>query len=295
MQRLSKYFTEGIVSETLHSIGAEIETQFFDEIGFAISTETSQNMLKLLTEKGWRITGKKGGLITSLADTEGNQINYELGRHNIEISTVPSTSDNITSVMRNCLDQLYWSAEKVGAEPYFAPVFIDDDDLLIIPDERDANWLQLDGRSALAPLAKISSVQFTFSVSTEDAVLMLNKLGENVDLFLNDYPQDGVWKRYIEQSKAGYLSERYGGPLMFESIDDYCLKLAKNKVVVGTSLVPYSEVTELNIPLYLRSIWWYFRLKRYGNDLCIEVRPIPRRRDSQFDSQLKNVLEIVSG
>ncbi len=293
MKKLFRYFTEGITSETLRSVGAEIETQFFDSIGFAISTEKSQKMLILLTEKEWSITGNKGKLITSLTDREGNQINYELGRHNIEISTAPSSPKNITRVMRKCLDQLYWSADLVGAEPYFAPIFVDDDDLLMIPDERDATWLQLDGRSALAPLAKTSSVQFTFSVSPGEAVSVLNKLGNKINLFLEDYPQEAVWRRYIKDSLANYRPDRYGGPILFDSLDDYCNKLAKNDVVVGSRLLPYEKVENLDIPLYLRSIWWYFRLKRYGSDLCIEVRPISRRRDDLFDLQLKNVLDIV--
>ncbi len=297
MQRLYDYFTDGIASKTLQSVGAEVETQFYDDIGFAISTETSQKMLGFLAKKGWwKIIEKKGYLITSLIDKEGNQINYELGRHNIEISTAPFGLEKIIIVTRSCLEQLYISAETFGAKPYFAPVFFDDgEDLLVIPDERDATWLQLDGRLALAPLAKTSSVQFTLSVSPEEAILVLNRLGGKIDAFLSDYPQEDIWKRYIQTSLAGYGPDRYGGPILFDSLGDYCSKIAKNDVVVGKELVPYKKVESLNIPLYLRSIWWYFRLKRYGNDLCVEVRPIPRKEDSQFDVQLKNVLEIVLG
>jgi hypothetical protein len=165
---------------------------------------------------------------------------------------------------------------------------------LVIPDERDAVWLELDGRAALAPLARTSSVQFTFSVSLIDVTSILNKMGKNVDKFMDDYPQDKIWKQYIAQSSAGYRQDRYGGPLTFSSLNDYCEKLVKNDVVKGVSLVPYSAVPDVDMSLYIRSIWWHFRLKRYGESLCIEVRPMPRRADEQFKSQLDKILSIIN-
>jgi len=110
---------------------------------------------------------------------------------------------------------------------------------------------------------------------------------------LADFPQDAVWKRYIVDSSAKYLSNRYGGPLAFESLEDYCQALARHDVVQGTRLVPFQDVSNLEVSLYLRSIWWHFRLKRYGNALCIEVRPMARRADEQFQHQLDKVLAIV--
>lgn len=111
-------------------------------------------------------------------------------------------------------------------------------------------------------------------------------------MFMVDYPQDAVWKRYIADSSAGYRSDRYGGPLTFESLEDYCLALTRHDVVQGVRLVQFSNVSELDVSLYIRSIWWYFTLKRYGNALCIEVRPMARRVDEQFQAQLEKVLQI---
>ena len=293
MQKLINYFTDGIVSQTLQTIGAEIETQFLDKDGRAITTQTSQQMLSHLAENGWKIVCRKGNLATVLVDQSNNKIFYELGRHNIEISTVASTPTHVLNVTRKCLAQLYDAAYKVGAEPYFAPILHGNEDLLIIPDERDAIWLELDGRNALAPLGRTSSVQFTISVAPQEAIGILNRFGEQIDSFLVDFPQDAVWKRYIMDSSAGYLSNRYGGPLIFESLDDYCRALARHDVVQGTCLVPFSNVCDLDISLYLRSIWWHFRLKRYGNALCSEVRPMARRVDEQLQHQLERVLEIV--
>ncbi len=292
MQRLVNYFTSSIVSKTLQTIGMEIETQFVDRQGRAIQTETSQQMLGFLTKVGWRVENRKGGLITTLADEDGNKIFYELGRHNMEVSTVASTSNLVLTTGQKCLNQLYCTARVFGAEPYFEPILRSKEDLLVVPDERDAVWIQLDGRSALAPLACTSSVQFTISVDPKDAITILNKLGESLGTFMMDYPQEVVWKKYVKESSAGYRSDRYGGPVFFESLQCYCSALAQHDVVQGARLVPFSEVSNLDIPLFLRSVWWYFRLKRYGNALCIEVRPMARRGDEQFQLQLEKVLQV---
>ena len=222
MQKIKEYFTKGITSQTLQTIGEEVETQFVDNEGNPISTQASQQILAYLVEWDWSVDSKKGNLITTLVDSSGNKIFYELGRHNIEVATIASTRDQVLGVTQMCLDQLYEAAREVSAVPYFAPILTGEEDLLVIPDERDAIWLKLDGRDALASLARISAVQFTVSVSSQDAVRILNAFGKQADLFLVDFPQDAVWKKYVEDSFAGYLSNRYGGPLVFESLDDYC-------------------------------------------------------------------------
>jgi len=293
MQRLISYFKDGISFRTLQTIGAEIETQFVDENNRAIQTQVSQQMLCWLTENGWKVDCHKGSLVTALVDQRGNKIFYELGCHNMEVSTAASTPEHVLDVTNGCLAQLYDAARRFGAEPFFAPILDNDEDLLVIPDERDAIWLELDGRDALAPLARISSVQFTISVAPQEAIAILNRFGKRIASFLADFPQDAVWKRYIADSSAGYLHNRYGGPLTFESLNDYCQALARHDIVQGARLVSYQNVSNLDISLYLRSIWWHFRLKRYGNALCIEVRPMARRTDDKFNLQLGKVLQVV--
>ncbi|KKT43382.1 MAG: hypothetical protein UW44_C0007G0029 [Candidatus Collierbacteria bacterium GW2011_GWB2_44_22] len=294
MRRLLDYFSNGITSQTLQSVGMEVETQFVTTTGEPISVETSQAILRRLVEglRGWRISKTKGELITELIEDNGSILSYELGRHNIEFSSAPLTTSSIPFLPRMGLENLYFFAEELGAYPYFAPVLPGSEDLLVIPDERDANWLKLDGRDALSPLARTSSVQFTISVSPNDAINILNGLGSNLDKFLLNYPQDLVWKQYIASSQANYRSDRYGGPLIFANLDNYCELLGRNNVIQGTQLIPLSQVTELDIPLYLRSIWWHFRLKRYGNSLCIEVRPLPRLNDNRFEDQFRQVTNI---
>lgn len=293
MNQLTKYFTDGVESKTLETIGAEIETQFIDDDGDAISADVSQDMLKRLESNGWRVVSEKNSLITSISDNVGNRISYELGRHNIELSTVATSPDKTLGVVNNCLSDLYGAANEVGAKPFFGPILGTNDDLLIIPDERDAIWLELDGREALAPLTRTSSVQYTIPVALGDAIPILNKLGDALDQFLSDFPQDEIWREYIIKSNAQYNSDRYGGPLKFGSIEDYCERLIEHDVVYGSELVEYNYVEDLDIPLYLRSIWWHFRLRRYGSALCVEVRPMARREDDQLSKQLDNILNII--
>ncbi len=260
---LVDYFTEGIASSTLDSIGAEIETMFVDIDGNPIQVATSQKLLGLLAKQGWRVVSRKGKLITTLEDRFGNKIFYELGRHNLELSTIATNLKEILRIVRTCLGQMYTAGEKVQAFPYFAPVLTGTEDLLVIPDERDATWLELDGRAALAPLARTASVQFTFAVDPVQAIRILNKFGQNISAFLADYPQDAIWRKYIRTSSAEYQPTRYGGPLVFSCLQEYCDQLMSHDVVQGTKLVPFAEVADLDIPLFLRSIWWHFRLKRY--------------------------------
>lgn len=295
MQRLIDYFTIGITSQTLASVGTEIETQFLDAMRRPITTATSQKILhQLASTQHWHIETHKGTLITSLIDTDDNRILYELGRHNLEVATRPCHVDDVLSVAEHCLAQLYDAAHSCGAHPYHGALLESADDLLVIPDERDATWVELDGRDALMPLARMSAVQFTFSVTHRDAVPLLNRLSRHIDLFLQSYPQDILWRNYIRDSRAHYLPQRYGGPLHFASLEDYCTSLIEHAVVQGTHLTPYHDVDNLDIPLYLRSIWWYFRLKRYGDNLCIEARPFGRGADSKIHKDFTTLLTIIN-
>lgn len=294
MDRLKRYFLDGVSSNNLETMGMEVETQFVNDSGTPIGKDVSQKMFSYMLSRSWSVKTVKNGLITCLVDSKGNTFSYELGRQNIELSGMPLKVDRVLENTSSCLTQLYEAGEKYGAYPLLEPILLGVEDLLVIPDERDATWLKLDGREALAPLARTSSVQFTFSVLPESAVTMLNRLGKQIKSFLGDYPQEAVWKEYIKSSLAGYRTDRYGGPLYFWSLEDYCRKIILNDVVSDGRLVPYNSTKDLDISLYLRSIWWYFRLKRYGESLCIEVRPLPRRSDAKFESQLEMVLRIVS-
>src|SRR3989344_5867235 len=191
-------------------------------------------ILRTMCEKhDWYVRQFKGNLISEIGDGVGNKILYELGRQNLELASKPDNRKLTLSFMSRALETLHRAAYKHEAFPFFGPVLDTQEDLLVIPDERDAIWLELDGREALELLAKISAIQFTVSAPLGSAISCLNMLGENIGKFLKYYPQEEYWRRYIKDSKANYHPMRYGGSLFFESIEDYCQKLMKHDVVVG--------------------------------------------------------------
>lgn len=290
---LYMYFAD--CSETAtDTIGMEIETTFLNTNSTAISVATSQAIFRSLIKIGWSIAEHKGDLITKLQNAKGDALLYELGRQNIELATAPHQESTLIAHARETLTEVYSCAKLHGAKPFFEPIFNTAEDLLVIPDERDAIWLELDGREALQPLATITAVQFTFSTTPSKAVEALNCLGQQTERFLFDYPQDAVWREYIRSSKANYRTDRYGGPLFFTNLRDYCNKLLMHDAVNGTRLASLAEMESFSIPLFLRSVWWYYRLRRYSNQLCIEVRPLPRRSDEVLSQQLEMVKRAIS-
>jgi len=299
-QNLIDYFSVGIKNYRFNSsipfIGAEIETHFVDNNGKAITQECSQQILLSLTEKQWCITRFKDNIITELSSQAG-YIRYELGRQNLELSTVPyyGARDLLESI-KSSLEKLYEVAKKCGAYPLFSPIINSDDDLLIIPDKRDASWLKLDGKKALNLLAKTASVQFTIGArSHRHGIKILNKLAKEKNqrrlTLMNPYVQETIWKEYIKTSDAKYGEDRYG-VVSPKNIKEYVNLLSLHDVVSDGKLVPFSEI-DSSIDLFLRSVWWKFRLRRYKNNLCVEIRTFARRNDRQITYDLQTLLDIV--
>ena len=279
-------------------IGAEIETSFVTSEGMPISLVVSQRIMRdLVNTEGWRTgeTKNDGEFIATVVSPFGDVLSYELGRQNLELATVPVDPAGLIAHTRKQLDVVYRVAADHDAYPNFAPMLDCTEDLLALPDKRDAAWVALDGREALRPLATISSVQFTLPVTVDTAIPILNRFGAQVAEFLEDYPQEDVWRKYVADSLARYRSDRYGGPLHFDSLADYCQQLVQHDVVVDTKLVPMAQVDTLDIPLFLRSVWWYSRLRKHGDQLCVEVRSLPRRGDDQLEQQLQRVLAVALG
>ncbi len=295
---LVDYFTKDVIvtDRSLGIMGMEIETMFTDVSGAPITMRQSQRIFAgLLYVDGWRMAETKGKMITKVISPVGDTVSYELGRHNLEVALRPAPEADLLGRARNALQKLYLVAREVGACPAFWPTMAWPADLLAIPDERDTVWLELDGRETLNILAKTASVQFMVTVAPESAVTVLNNLGQCRRSFLDDYPQDTLWREYIADSHAGYQPDRFGGPAHFESIEDYCCKLAQHDVVTPGGLIPFSQVEKVDISLYLRSVWWYFRLRRFGSNLCVEIRPLPRRTDADFANQLQLAKDAVAG
>lgn len=276
---LLDYFTKGLETDRRCFVGAEIETHFVDGASQPITLAASQAIFKRLISQGWSLSKTKGQLIAEITK-DGNKLLYELGRQNIELATLPVTHTCAYSPPLRTIQELYRVTRRYGIYPLPQPIIETDEDLLIIPDERDASWLKLDGRESLALLARTASVQFTIEANDPNhAIRLINSLAEFRPHILesNPYPQEELWRKYIATSKAGYRSDRYG-VVRPESIEDYVDKLAKHEVVVNGKLVPF-EKADQDIDLFLRSVWWNFRLRRYNNRLCIEIRTLARRRD----------------
>lgn len=179
MERLVRYFSEGIEGNPIaYTVGMEVETSFVDVNGQPIILKQSQELLISMCNKyGWLAGKIRGDLLTSIFDRNGNRIIYELGRQNIELSAAAGKPGSVVKNLEEIFKVLYLAAAEVGAFPSFRPVLSTDEDLLVIPNQRDAIWLELDGRPALELLARTSAVQFTISVSLWNAIECLNRLG----------------------------------------------------------------------------------------------------------------------
>ncbi len=291
--KLEKFFLESTINKNNMTIGAEVETQFVQKDERPATLEQTQETLKELVNNGWSAIETKGDLVTEVINDQGIRIFYELGRHNLEVATQPQMNGYIVQHVRSALDELYLCAEKSCIYPWYKSILDSSDDVLVVPDERDQTWINLDGREALNMLAYISSVQFTFSVPLDNAITVVNRLNDSRKKFIDDFPQNETWFNYIRESHADYDTLWYGGPESFNDLSDYCKMLVSHDVVENSSLVPFDMVKAIDIPLFLRSIWWHFRVKKYDGIICIEVRPLSRHTDNEIQKQLEMVLDIA--
>lgn len=276
------------------NVGIEVETHFIDGNGRPIQLNQSQSIFYDCSNNGWEIIEKRNNLIVVLKRIKcGTLLMYELGRQNLEICLPPLAPTLALELVHEVLNELYKTAMNFNCFPLFEPIIQSNENLLVIPDERDTTWLKLDTAPVLNELAKTASVQFTVDVSGSHIIETINKLNANLTYFLADYPQDKYWREYIKNSPAGYLPERYGGPIFFKNEKEYCQQLAKHKIVTSDGLVDVSTLKEIDYNSFIRSVWWYFRLKRYGSNQCIEIRPLARRTDDLIDVYWKNVSNII--
>lgn len=280
MNRLLEHFTNGTgCTGSGASVGIEIETQFANADGEPISTTQTDALLG--------------------AEIPGCSVKLELGRQMIELNVAPESNFNLLwGKTRRSLDELYAVARRLGCVPVFAPTPFANwsDPLLYVQEERDAVWVALDGEWALEHLCRCSSVQFTIDVNPTDAIGWINRLWQ-ARFHEGEYTgNDVLWRRYIAESHFGYRSDRYGGPEGFEDLGNYVAHLAEHKVVMhqGTPCrKSIADVLDLNIDLFLRSIWWHYRLRRYGDSLTIEIRPFPREEDEEIPRQWVRVADVL--
>lgn len=264
---LEYFTTETGRTETGGKVGLEVETDFVGDRGEPITARTTKALL-------------------ALSPPVDCQLKLELGRQKLELAVAPQpTAERAIERTLEALDWLYQAAARFGARPVFAPELNASGELLWVQEERDEVWVQLDGRSALEQLCRCSSVQFTIDVNPAAATGLINRLWRQ-RLHQRDYePNHQRWLAYIESSRAGYTADRYGGPEGFESLGDYCRRLESHPVVMHRGQpchLQIGQVDDLNRDLFLRSVWWHYRLRRYGQSLALEIRPLARRTDDDI-------------
>ena len=282
MSGLFQYFTQGTEhTKTGATIGCEIETHLVNENGHPISVEVTRKLLAL-TPPGQMV------------------VTNDLGRQLIELAICPHESPE--SLMESTyigLAWLYREAARFGARPLFQPILNSNDDLLYIADARDQIWVDLDGKPALEQICRVASIQFTVSVSPNDAIGAINRLWTS-GLHELDYPNSEHWQAYFGLTRSKYDLNRFAGPDHFTDLEDYITQLSKQPVIMLNGKACQLPVESIagdheSIDLFLRSVWWHYRLRRYGNSLCIEARPFARRDDASIANiwgQIAKVIEI---
>ena len=282
-QRLLGHFTDGThTTITGGHIGMEIETDFLDANARPISTNVARQILNTTEGRPAHTTHK-----------------LELGRQKIELAIAPQpTPALLMEAGYEALEWLYGMAAQFGAQPLLNPEIHSEEELLWVQEERDEIWVALDGRPALEELCRCSSVQFTIDLHPGDAIEMINQLWKS-GIHVTGYDRnDARWKTYISDSLAGYRADRYAGPMGFESMADYCHELMRHDVVMhqGQPLNRrLSEVPDADIDLFLRSVWWHYRLRRYGDSLAVEIRPMGRFDDVvELPKQLATVSHLFN-
>lgn len=297
---LKTFFTEGISPSASEDIGLEVETIYVDESGQPAHAGVTQAILRRMIERNnrWSVTetgfyaGEKR--IASIMDTHGNKIVFEIGVSNLEVVTQVAKPNLTIETACEILQQLEQAAAIDGTcRPHLGPIVYPKKSVLAPMSEREKNFLNLDGHDVTNMMACTACVQFTIQVTPKNAVRILERLHAKLPDFLARYPQETIWRRYVRESKAGYLESRYGGPTGFDSIADYCGRLAEHRVLTETGLLPWDELSALDVAMFVKSVWWYFRLKRYGNQLCLEIRPLKRGTDDEIASQWSFVENIV--
>ena len=89
--------------------------------------------------------------------------------------------------------------------------------------------------------------------------------------------------------------DRYGGPRRFKDLADYVDQIKKHNVVMHQGQpcnLPFDDVDSPDIELFLRSVWWHYRLRRYGDQLTVEIRPFGR--DVSFKELWERLSQVLA-
>lgn len=300
-QKLFGFFTDGVSRKASERIGIEVETIHIGPDGQPVDACVTQTLLrKMVTARPNDWTVKEYGeyrgqkRILAIANRFGDHVVFEIGVANIEVVTRALAPKAAIATAQGVLDQLGEIARKDGrCRPYYGPIVTPRKSVIAPMTKREHNFLKLHGEDLENMMACTACVQFTIEVTPDNAIKIINRLRSRTPEFLATYPQDELWKRYLHESNVGYRADRYGNPTEVNSIDEYCRQLARHDVVTEHGLVPHNEAGDINLTLFVKSVWWHFRLRRYGNQLCLEIRPISRGTDGEIANSWNFVEEIV--
>lgn len=266
-------------------VGCEIETDFVDAAtGEPIALTTSRAILATTDDRPpWC------------------RHHLELGRQKIELAISPT--EDVHALLERATTGLQWlyaRAERFGAKPLAVPALVWPHPLLAVENPRDQLWVEIDGAPALEPLCRCSSVQFTIDVHPDDAIGWIDQLWRS-RLHVRDYAaNDRAWRTYLDASAAHHARTRYGGPDGFDGeLGAYAREHARHPVLMHAGRAMTLDIdraltsSDFSLDSYLRSVWWHYRLRRFGDTLALEIRPIARRSDHSLAAQWNAVADVL--
>jgi len=310
MQRLLTHFetAQGCRPDT-RFLGIEVETLLVTPSGrfnVPISEGQSQRIMACLSSLPyWKVGEIKGGKIVLVKNGE-YIVFYELGWNNYELVVPPkpiSASRHLFEETRERLGCLYQYAEANAAHAFVGPYdFFAEHDTLMLPDKRDEVWKELDG-PVLRILGHIASVHYTVDVTCVEEAFEFIRCLEQLRRERVTWPareSEQIWRRYVAESYAGYEQNRYGtAPTTFGS---YCEALASMKVVMNrpngelvrfNPALPFTQTQSVDMDLFLRSVWWWERLRVRNGRLMLEIRDIPRGPDEDIEHNWRLIADCL--
>ena len=309
MGRLRQFFEGAETTDaSVRRVGLEVETLFIDASGEPLDEAQGRGVFAALRESGWRPDGDGPSARWDLR-REGFLITPEVGAGNIEMITPPRqvrAVDRLVDETADRLEALYEAAKAERARPIFGAYDgAQHVDNILLPDERDHKWAQVDGRPALKHLGHIASVHVTLDVaSLEEAfdwTAAVNDLARD-----RGWPAaetERVWSDYLTASRVDYDPGR-AGPAP-ESFDAYIEKLQSFHVVMdrtesgelrrlGPDPPRLADIeATVDLPTFLRTVWLQTRLRVIEGRLALEVRVVPRRSDEALARDVRELLDTL--
>ena len=306
MERLYRYFFSADTTDAdKRTFGIEVETLFVDEVTHhPIDYRRSQQLMSQLVSGGkWRPRIVDKGSYTELS-ADGFALKYEVGSNLLEITTPAVTvshKDMLFSLLGKHLEQLYSAAASVNAVSCESHYDGSTETALVLNSKSSFLDFDLNGDS-FAHLAHIAAVHF--NIDLESVYQGLQWMRQMTSYFeMRDWPlpeSRHCWQMFLAQSPAGYEVERYGKP---PDADEYLRTLAGLRVYKNRTLSepflenpprPFYECEQVDIDLFVASVWWWSRLRVRHERLVLEIRAVPRSSDGRLRSDFEDIRRFLN-